>query len=86
MRRWELPTDLYPARISDVANHYTRSAIVLLLIDSHEGRAVQTFDVTGAYLHASLLDDKVVHMKFEGESVDIMCEVNAEYEKFVKYE
>ena len=40
----------------------------------------------GAYLHASLPDDKVVHIKFEGESVDIMCEVNPEYEKFVTYE
>ena len=56
------------------------------MIDSHEGKAVQTFDVTGAYLHASLPDDKVVHMKFEGEFVEIMCEVNPEYEKFVTYE
>ena len=51
-----------------------------LLIDAHEGRAVQTFDIPGAYLHVSLPDDKVVHMKFEGEVVDIMCEVNPEYE------
>ena len=51
----------------------------LLLIDSHEGRAVQTFDVPGAYLHASLPYDKVVHMIFEGEFVDIVREVNPEY-------
>ena len=49
---------------------------VSLLINTHEGRAVQTFDVPGLYLHASFHDDKVVHIKFEGEFVDIMCEVN----------
>ena len=35
-----------------------------LLIDAHEGRAVQTFDIPGAYLHTSLPYYKVVHMKF----------------------
>ena len=54
--------------------------IVSLLIDAHEGIVVQSFDVLGSYLHASLRDDKVVHMKFEGEFVDIMCELNPEYE------
>ena len=58
---------------------------VSLLIDAHEGRSVQTFDVPGAYIHASLPDDKVVHMKFEDKFVEIMCEVNPEYEKFVTY-
>ena len=47
-----------------------------LLIEAHEERAVQNFDFPGAYLHASLPDDKVVHMKFEGKFVDIMCKVN----------
>ena len=37
-----------------------------LLIDAHEGRAVYTFDVPGAYVHTSLPHDKIVHMKFEG--------------------
>ena len=50
-----------------------------LLIYAHEGRAVNTFDVTGEYLHTSLHDDKVAHMKFEGEFMDIMCEVNPDY-------
>ena len=52
-----------------------------LIIDTHEGIAVQNFDVTGAYIHLSLPDDKIVHMKFEGKFVDIMCEVNPEYKK-----
>ena len=49
---------------------------VSLIIDARERRAVPTFDVPGAYIHASLPDDKIVHMKFEGEFVDIMWEVN----------
>ena len=56
------------------------------MIDANEGRVVQTFDVPGEYLHASLSDYKVAHMKFECEFVDIMCKVNPEYEHFVTYE
>ena len=47
-----------------------------LIIDDHEGRSLHTFDVPGAYLHASIPDDNIFHMKSEGEFVDIMCEVN----------
>ena len=49
-------------------------------------RAVNSSYVEGSYLHTSLPDDKVVHMKFEGEFVVIMCKVNPEYKKFVTYE
>ena len=49
---------------------------VSLFIDAHEGRAVNNFDVPEVYVLASIPDDKVVHMKFEGEFVDIMCGVN----------
>ena len=48
------------------------------LIDVHEGIALHTFEVPGEYLHASLRDDNVVHMKFEGEFVGIMCKNNPE--------
>ena len=56
------------------------------MIDAHEGRAVHTFDIPGAYLHTSFPDDKVVHMKCECEFVEIMCKVDPEYEIFVIYE
>ena len=56
------------------------------MIDAHEVRAVHNFDVLGAYLHVSLPADNVAHIKFEGEFVEIMCEVNLDYEKFVAYE
>ena len=56
------------------------------MIVAHEGREVHTFDVPGAYLHASLPDDKVVNMQLESDFLDILCEVNLEYEIFVTYE
>ena len=58
----------------------------LLIIDAHESISVHTFDVPGAYPHTSLPDDKVVHIKFKGKCLEIMCEVNPEYGKFVTYE
>ena len=58
---------------------------VSLLIGAHEGIAVHRFNFTGAYLHSSLPNDKVVRMKFEGEFLEIMCEVNPEYGNFVIY-
>ena len=57
-----------------------------LLVDAHVGRVVQTFDVLGAYLHTSLPHDRVMHINFEGEFVEIMCKVNPEYEKSVIYD
>ena len=60
--------------------------IYIVLVDAHAGRAVMNFDVPGAYFQASLLDDKVLHMKLKGEFVDIMCKVNPEYEIVLIYE
>ena len=57
-----------------------------LLIDSHEGISVQIFDFMGEYIQASLSDDNVVQMEFEGEFLDIVCKVNSEYEEFVTYD
>ena len=44
------------------------------MIDIHEGRAIQTFDVPRAYIQTSMPEDKNTYMKFEGEFVDILCE------------
>ena len=54
------------------------------IIDSIEGRKVQTFDMPGPYLHAEIPEEDCVFMKFEKEFVDIMCEVNSEYKEHVK--
>ena len=58
--------------------------LTTLLIDAQEGRDVAIFDVPGAYLHAKFPDDKTVLMRLRDEFVDIMCEVNPEYKKYVK--
>ena len=50
-----------------------------LMIDAKEGR-----DVEGAYLHADMED--FVIFKLVGEAVDIMCQVNPKYNKFVVVE
>ena len=57
-----------------------------LMIDAHEGRAVQTFDVPGAYLQTPMPENKIVHMKFEGEFVDILCESDESFRKHITYE
>ena len=46
----------------------------------YEGRDIGTFDVTGAYLHAEMTNNKYVLLKLEGDFVDIMCRMNPEYE------
>ena len=57
-----------------------------LIIDVFEGRDVAIFDIPGAYLHAEMPEDKVVLMRFRGQFVDIMCQVNPEHKKNITYE
>jgi len=54
-----------------------------LLIDVHKDRDVAIFDVPGAYLQAEMPKEKKLLMKFRDEFVNIMCEVNPEYKKYV---
>ena len=54
-----------------------------LIIDAKEDRDVAIFDVPGAYLQAEMPAEKKLLMVFRGEFVDIMCEVNTEYKKYV---
>ena len=60
------------------------SLILSLIIDAKEGKDVATADVVGAYVLANMKD--YVLVKLIGKSVDIMCEVSAEYEKCVGIE
>ena len=57
-----------------------------LAIDIKEDRDVAIFDVPGAYLQAEMPKEKKLLMKLRGQFVDIMCEVNEEYKKYVIYE
>jgi hypothetical protein len=62
----------------------TDALLISILIDASESRDVATADVAGAYLKAYMTD--LVIMKFTGESVDILCGMNPEYEQFVVLE
>ena len=60
------------------------SLLLSLLIDAFEKRDVATADVVGAYLMANM--DDFVLVKLTGDSVDIMCKVDTNYNKYVHYE
>jgi hypothetical protein len=62
----------------------TDALMLSIMIDAYEGRSVGTADVAGAYLKA-FMDDFVV-IKYTGESVDILCDMKPEYNKFVVVE
>jgi hypothetical protein len=62
----------------------TDALLLTLLVDANEKGDVATADVAGAYLHAKLEDFTLLRM--EGDSFDIMCDVNKDYRKFVTYE
>ena len=46
-----------------------------LIIDAFEERAMEIFDVPGAYLNSYMPEDKFVLVKLEDKFVDIICEV-----------
>ena len=56
------------------------------MIDVHEERAIQTLDVLGAYLQTPMPEDKNIHMKFEGEFVDILCKSDKSFKQHMTYE
>ena len=54
------------------------------MIDVFEGRDVATCDVPGAFLHAELPVGKKLFLVFRGQMADIMCEVNPDYQQYVR--
>ncbi|GFH50261.1 hypothetical protein CTEN210_06737 [Chaetoceros tenuissimus] len=63
----------------------TLEAILMTcMIDAMEGRHVAVADVVGAYLKARMED--FVLMKFTGETVDILCNIDPSYKDYVTYE
>ena len=60
--------------------------IITLIVDAHKGRDVAVANVPGAYLHAEWPKKTNMVLKLEGQFVEIICDVNKEYEKYVVYE
>jgi hypothetical protein len=56
----------------------------IILIGAYEGRDVATADTVGAYLKAFMKD--LVLMRFSGETVRILCELNPKHKPFVVVE
>ena len=53
------------------------------LIAAYEGRKVVSFDIPGAFLQGEMSEDKLLLLKFRGDFVDMMCQVNPEHKKNV---
>ena len=65
------------------------SLIITLLIDTHEGRDMDIFEIPGAHLQAKLApnpNNERVLLKLVGDFVDMMCQVNPEHKNNVMYE
>ena len=57
------------------------SVLLTALVDAVEDRHVVVADVTGAYLKADM--DDFVLIRLSGDDVDMMCNANPDYEKFI---
>ena len=57
------------------------SVLLTALIDAMEDRHVVVADITGAYLNADM--DDFVLIRLSGDDVDMMCNANPDYEKFI---
>ena len=62
----------------------TNALMMSILIDTWKGHDVACADVPGAYLHADI--DSFTLIRYEGKSVDILCKINPDWEKFVTIE
>jgi hypothetical protein len=60
------------------------SLMTILTVSAAEKRKIAMWDVEGAYLLAD--QDDFVLVKFTGNSVDILCQVDEEYKQFVTIE
>ena len=57
-----------------------------LIVDAHEVYNVLTYEIPGAYMYSYITKEKRVLMKLGGNFVDIMCQVNPDYNQHVRCE
>ena len=57
-----------------------------LMLDAAENWGVAIFDILLAYLWPKISKDKTVLVKFEGDFVDIICDVDLSLLDYVRYE
>jgi hypothetical protein len=75
---------MYPKSETASPTVSTVALLLTVLVDAYEGQDVETCDVAGAYLKASMKDFVII--KFTGESVDIILKMEPSHAKFVTYE
>ena len=63
---------------------FLEGLFVTLVIDAYKNRDVTTFNIPGAYFYAPNPEDKQVLLNLKGLFVDIMCQVNPEYKRYVR--
>ena len=62
----------------------TDALMLSMIVEAYEGRDVATADIAGAYLKAYMKD--FVLMKFTGETVRVLCDMNPRHKPFVVIE
>jgi hypothetical protein len=60
------------------------SLLISCMIDALERRDVATIDIPGAFMQAMI--DEVVHIKFDEELIDLLCEVDPSLKQYVSME
>jgi hypothetical protein len=60
------------------------SLFISCMIDAMEGRDVATIDIPSAFMQAFI--DEIVHIKFDNELIDLLCEVDPSLKQYVSYE
>ena len=60
------------------------SLFLTCLIDAIEGRHVITCDIPGAFMQTDI--DELIHVKLEGQLVDLLIRVDPAYAKYVTHE
>ena len=60
--------------------------MVTLLIDAKEKCDVAIFNIPSAYLHTYMSKHKKMVLKFVGKFIEIMCEVDPRYKRYVRIE
>ena len=60
---------------------YLEALFTGLIIDAHEGRDVDCFDVPGLYFNVDIPEDNFILLNIKGEFMDIMCKVKPKHKK-----
>ena len=57
-----------------------------LMIGVYEGQKMISFDVPGAFLQVEMSKDKPVLLILKGQFAEMMCDINSEHSKNIRFE